>query len=125
MSENTGPGNERPVNRQHYFGACPECGDTNGYLNVGRSHWFVCDIHRTRWCAGSNLFSSWLDEDDEVWAANVKLLESCREVEPLPEEPDDSDEIEPADCMTDSSQGASAITETVAPDDGDDFEIPF
>jgi hypothetical protein len=47
-----------------YFGLCPTCHKTDGYLNVGRSHWFVCDEHRTKWCAGANLFSSWREETE-------------------------------------------------------------
>jgi hypothetical protein len=43
---------ELPVNRDHHFGACPECGGTDGYINVRKSHWFPCDTHRTRWCVG-------------------------------------------------------------------------
>jgi len=41
----------------NYFGGCPECGGTHGYLNVNRNHWFVCDDHKTAWFIGSNIFS--------------------------------------------------------------------
>ena len=66
-----------------YFGGCPECGRTKGYMNVGRSQWFVCDTHRTRWCVGMNLFSSWRDESEDEWRRNAVRLEGYREVEPL------------------------------------------
>jgi hypothetical protein len=129
MSENNGSGNESPVNRDHYFGACPECGGTDGYLNVQKSHWFVCDTHQTCWCAGSGLFSCWHEESEEVWAANVKKLDRYRQVEPLPftadtEVLDCSDEIEPGNCMTGTSRGSGTRTK---PDweVGDDCEIPF
>ena len=56
----------------NYFGGCPTCGRTNGYLNARWNHWFVCEEHRVRWYAGSNLFSSWKDETEdeqrEAWA---------------------------------------------------------
>jgi len=47
-----------------YFGLCPICKKTDGYLNVGRSHWFICEEHRVRWCIGANIFSSWRDETE-------------------------------------------------------------
>src|SRR5262245_42500917 len=50
---------EEYVGRGDYFGVCPVCRTSDGYLNVGRDHWFVCHEHGQRWCAGSNLFSSW------------------------------------------------------------------
>ena len=128
MSENIGM--EVAVNRDHYFGACPQCGGSDGYLNVRKSHWFFCDTHRTRWWAGSGLFSSWHDENDGIWASNAERLDDYREIEPLqftpePELYDGSDEIEPPNWMTGISQGASAISGAVGPDGGDDSEIPF
>ena len=48
-----------------YFGLCPTCHKDDGYLNVGRTHWFYCKEHKKRWCVGSNLFSSWRDETEE------------------------------------------------------------
>lgn len=42
-----------------YFGLCPVCHETDGYANAGRSHRFYCKEHKTSWCVGSNLFSSW------------------------------------------------------------------
>lgn len=53
------------VTTDEYFGGCPHCGQNDGYINSGPDHWFVCDQHKTKWCAGSNLFSSWHDEDEE------------------------------------------------------------
>lgn len=53
-----------------------------GYLNVEGDHWFVCDVHRTKWFAGTNLFSSWRDEGEAQWEWNAKHLETYREVEP-------------------------------------------
>ena len=50
---------------EHYFGACPTCGGCDGYLNVGRSHWFYCEKHKVKWCVGSNLFDSWKDQTEE------------------------------------------------------------
>jgi hypothetical protein len=41
------------------FGGCPTCHETDGFLNIGRDHWFVCHRHRVKWHVGSNLFSGW------------------------------------------------------------------
>jgi hypothetical protein len=64
----------------YYFGWCPECGRNDGYLNVGRTHWFVCHAHRVRWNIGSNLFSSWRFEDGSTWDRNWNLIHTYREV---------------------------------------------
>jgi hypothetical protein len=40
-----------------HFGLCPTCHQSDGYLNIGRGHWFRCDTHRVYWFAGSNLFA--------------------------------------------------------------------
>jgi hypothetical protein len=46
------------------FDSCPTCHKTDGYANVSRSHWFYCKEHQKKWCAGSNLLSSWRDETE-------------------------------------------------------------
>ncbi len=60
----------------HPFGGCPGCGNTDGYLNDGPDHWFVCHRHKTKWRAGSNLFSGWRDENEGTWFRNKCRL--CR-----------------------------------------------
>jgi hypothetical protein len=68
-----------------YFGGCPKCGGTDGYVNVGRNHWFICVEHKTKWCVGSNLFSAWRFETEEeqrhLW--DSLGLDDFTEVEPL------------------------------------------
>jgi hypothetical protein len=49
-----------------YWGLCPICKKTDGYINIGRGHWFLCEKHRTCWSIGSNLFSSWRAETEVV-----------------------------------------------------------
>lgn len=73
-----------PVNTEHHFSGCPECGDTDGYESVGPSHWFVCDRHMTKWLIGSNIFSSWRDQTEADWEHAAAVLEKYREIEPLP-----------------------------------------
>jgi hypothetical protein len=71
----------------NYFGGCPHCGQTNGCMNIGRDHWFVCHTHKTKWCIGSNLFSSWREQTEEDWRKNEYRLSTYMVVKPLP--PDD------------------------------------
>jgi hypothetical protein len=66
-----------------YFGGCPFCGSNDGYLNVGAAHWFICEEHKTKWCAGMNLFSGWRDEDEDLWIRNHETLAGCAKVAPL------------------------------------------
>lgn len=67
------------------FGGCPVCGQSDGYMNFGGSHWFSSVEHKTAWCAGYNLFSSWKDEGEDIWDSNAEKLEGFRVVEPLRE----------------------------------------
>lgn len=74
-----------------YFGGCPECGQNDGYFNVGRDHFFRCDAHKTCWCVGANLFSSWRYEDEATWGDNARRYSDYMRVEPIqgaPCEPD-------------------------------------
>lgn len=75
------------ITTDEYFGGCPKCGKTDGYVNVGRDHWGVCDEHKTKWPIGANLFSSWKEETEAQWRRNANLLESYTEVEPLKADP--------------------------------------
>ncbi len=64
-----------------HFGGCPECGQDDGYMNVRQDHWCVCDEHKTKWWAGSNLFSCWREESEGIWKNNVKKLADYINVE--------------------------------------------
>jgi hypothetical protein len=64
-----------------HFGWCPQCGRQDGSLNIGRAHYFICHAHRTRWPVGSNLFSSWREENETIWKRNHELLLTYREVD--------------------------------------------
>ena len=77
----------RRITTDEYFGGCPKCGKCDGFLNVDRNHWAVCDTHKTTWCIGSNLFSSWHDETEADWQRNEKLLASYSIVKPVYPEP--------------------------------------
>jgi hypothetical protein len=64
------------------FLGCPECGGHDGYLNYNRVQFARCDDHKTMWSPGSNLVSSWRDEDWEIWQDNAEFLGQYRKVEP-------------------------------------------
>ena len=83
--------NPRQVTTDEYFGGCPECGKSDGYLNVGRNHWGVCDTHKTTWPIGANLFSSWHDETEAEWQQNEERLATYSIVEPIRPEPTEED----------------------------------
>jgi hypothetical protein len=79
-----------------YFGLCPHCRNTDGYVNIGRAHWFVCDEHKVMWFAGANLFSSSREETEQeqrqVYDArglddysHIKLYHPPQEVSPIGE----------------------------------------
>ncbi len=71
------------VSDANVFGVCPKCLSNDGYLNVGKTHWFVCHKHKARWCYGANIFSSWRHESEETWEWNAERLEEYEEVEPF------------------------------------------
>jgi hypothetical protein len=71
----------RAATRGDYFGGCPTCGMTNGFVNDGADHWFVCDRHKTKWYVGSNLFSGWRDDTAEDRFRDRDLLGSYRQVQ--------------------------------------------
>jgi hypothetical protein len=60
------------------------CHETDGYLNVGRDHWFFCEAHKTKWGAGAKLFSSsMVDTPDQQRAQQEKIgFMEFRRVEP-------------------------------------------
>lgn len=68
------------VTTTEYFGGCPTCGKSSGYVNIRSSHYGTCDEHRVYWPIGAGLFSSWLDEDEAEWQRNRDLLASYEEV---------------------------------------------
>ena len=66
-----------------YFGGCPHCMGSDGFLNIGRDHWGICRKHQAKWYIGSNLFSGWRDETEEDWLRNSYKIAGYRQVEPI------------------------------------------
>jgi hypothetical protein len=77
------------IDVENYFGGCPQCGKTDGYVNVrehnlstnGPAHWFRCDAHRTKWCVGANLMS--VPEEGNNDRRQAEAIDGYTEVEPL------------------------------------------
>jgi hypothetical protein len=65
------------------FGGCPICCKHDGYLNIGRTHWFVCHQHRTCWAYGAGIFSSWSDGTEEEYLRNWERIKHYLEVQPI------------------------------------------
>jgi hypothetical protein len=60
------------------LGDC-ECGKyDNRYVNVFKTHYGYCSNCMTCWEIGTNLFSSWKDEDDERWKNNANFLKNYK-----------------------------------------------
>ena len=75
-----------------YFGVYPVCGYTDGYINNGAEHWFVCDVDLTKWYIGTNLFSDWKDETELEQRRSKRLLSGYVQVESVrPEQDPDHD----------------------------------
>lgn len=64
------------------FGGCPLCLRNDGFLDVGRDHWFICRAHKTKWYGGSNLFSLWREETADDWNKHSEELAEFTEIEP-------------------------------------------
>ena len=58
-----------------HFGVCPVCGTNNGYMDIGRGHWFLCRRHQLAHFAGSNLLSSWRHTPQAEQLQNAARLE--------------------------------------------------
>ena len=66
------------------WGGCPTCHGYSGMVHVpgpdGIDHWATCDVHRTCWHVGTNLFSyAGKPADQEEWK---RFLRKCRVVKP-------------------------------------------
>ena len=69
-----------------FFGDCPKCRRNDGYVNIGRNHWFLCKKHRVKWFFGTDIFPTWRDENQEIWWKNAQLISGFLEIESGPEE---------------------------------------
>jgi ribosomal protein S27AE len=73
---------DNKVTTDNYFGGCPQCGESL-CVNVRKSHYGICETHKVFWPIGSGLFSSWQEENEEIWRKNIEMLKGFTEVEPI------------------------------------------
>ncbi len=71
------------VTTDSHFGGCPKCGQSDGCMNIGGNHFFVCHEHNVAWCAGYNIFSAWRDEPQDLHEENERKLRSMHIVLPI------------------------------------------
>lgn len=64
------------------FGLCPVCYSTPIFRNVGSVHFACCDRDRVCWSVGSNLFSAWREQSENIWQENERLLLTYKRVDP-------------------------------------------
>jgi len=66
-----------------HCGVCPNCGKSDGFVNLGKEHWFICRDHKTKWFAGVNLFEGWENQTVAQTENIAVMLESYKDVVPL------------------------------------------
>jgi hypothetical protein len=66
-----------------HCGVCPKCGKSDGFVNLGKEHWFICRVHKSKWFAGANLFEGW-ENQTVAQAQSIELmLDSYKEIVPV------------------------------------------
>lgn len=64
-------------------GCCPACGKSDGFVNLGKEHWFICREHKMKWFGGSDLIEDWKDQTIAQALSVKALLEGYTEVVPF------------------------------------------
>lgn len=59
---------------------CPKCNKEMSYLNIGRSHWLICDSCKIKSLWGSNIISSWRYETKKTWQRNLEKIKDYKEI---------------------------------------------
>lgn len=64
-------------------GVCPKCGKTDGFVNLGKEHWFICRDHKSKWFAGVNLFEGWENQTVAQTESIAIMLGGYQEIVPI------------------------------------------
>jgi hypothetical protein len=67
----------------NHFGQCPKCKKNDGYVNIGRNHWFFCKKHQVKWYGGHDMFPRWQDEHASLWKQNEEFMSFFLEIDPF------------------------------------------
>jgi hypothetical protein len=65
-----------------HCGVCPDCGKSDGFVNLGKEHWFICRDHKTKWFVGVNLFEGWENQTVAQAQSIEIMLETYKEIVP-------------------------------------------
>lgn len=80
------PTNVIPIPEIQYSihcGVCPKCSKSDGFVNLGKEHWFICRDHKTKWFGGTNLFEGWQNQTVAQAEAIEVMLNNYTEIIPL------------------------------------------
>jgi hypothetical protein len=94
------------------LGFCPECKQPFKYLNIGSDQMAYCHQCQTKYKAGVNMFSTWLDEQEAKWRRNQKRLADYKVVEPLIDAPEEAN-AETAEESTFSADELKTISDAL------------
>ena len=64
-------------------GVCSKCGKTDGFVNLGKEHWFICRDHKSKWLAGINMYEGWKNQTVAQTESIELMLSSYKEIVPL------------------------------------------
>lgn len=64
-------------------GVCPKCGKTDGFVNLGQEHWFICRDHKSKWFVGLNLFEGWENQTVAQTESIAIMLGGYQEIIPI------------------------------------------
>jgi hypothetical protein len=104
----TAPCNANNPDNVAYFGVCPMCHQTDGYIcvgddesdkEIGRVAVLLCRVHKTCWSAGYKTFSSWRNETVEEQKALQSALGFWT----------DYDKAEPMYCSQEGMESGSIL----------------
>ena len=71
------------------FGDCPKCGKNDGFVNLGKEHWFICREHKMKWYGGANLFEGWENQTVAQTLSIEALLNGYQEITPYKQTEED------------------------------------
>jgi hypothetical protein len=90
------PTNVIPIQDVQYSklcGVCPLCDKTDGFVNLGKEHWFICRDHETKWFVGINLFEGWQNQTVAEAQSIERMLDGYKEITPLKHRVDEQPQI--------------------------------
>lgn len=69
------------IQLEYYFGTC-SCGKEPKYFNYERTNWMYCSKCKEMWLLGSNIFTSWRNENKKIWKVNYEKHKKYKIIEP-------------------------------------------